>query len=154
VDRTGAARTNRERSNEMSRRVLIPVLLIAAAVCAGATRPVAVEVPFDFYLADEAMPAGKYMIEPMVTDGRVLLVANRNRVQHRAYVTTVPAEQNAGGRLEVVFHKYGDTYFLAKVRHGGIAAERALAKSKKEREMARSAGGAPETVILTLESTY
>jgi hypothetical protein len=142
-------------ATEMKRTVLISILftlLAATAVLAGATRQVAMEIPFDFTVAGQALPAGTYTIEPVVTDGRILLIANRNRTQHRMYVTTRPAEQNGGDRYEVVFHKYGEHYFLAKVRHGGIAAGREVTRSDRESEMAL--GGAPETVILSLESLH
>jgi hypothetical protein len=94
-------------------------------------------VPFDFRTGSEVMPAGKYDIQTL--SGNVLLL--RGTTQNRSQIlmamgstTTKPTEK---GRL--VFHRYGNKYFLHQIWSPGATNGFELPKSHAEKETIRAA---------------
>jgi len=75
------------------------------------------QVPFEFVVNGKTMPAGECIIEVDV-NGRTLL-SIRSAKQH-AYAFPITAESpNASQETALVFHQYGDRYFLAGVKREG-----------------------------------
>ena len=109
---------------------------------------VRVNIPFDFIVADKKLPAGEYSIgrAQQFSGDNVLAISSvdsgvksfllTNRVE-----TLVPKDK---GRL--VFHRYGDQYFLFQVWPPGASTGRALWKSHSEREIAQKAGDAAKRI--------
>jgi hypothetical protein len=70
------------------------------------------EVPFDFVSANRSIPAGQYSIEVWQAHVRIY-DANRHPVQ---MTLSNPRQSNRNEeKPRLVFHKYGDTYFLYQV---------------------------------------
>ncbi len=99
-------------------------------------------IPFDFMVGANTLPAGTYQVkctEPsnavvfQATDVKAALVA----MSIRSRSATIPVT----GKL--IFTRYGDTYFLAQIWRPGIALGNLLPKSKAEKEMAARIAGAP-----------
>ena len=75
------------------------------------------QVPFEFVANGKTMPAGECIIE-VVGDGRTLLSINGGKQQ--AYAFPITAESpNASKEAALVFHQYGERYFLAGVKREG-----------------------------------
>src|SRR5512138_429804 len=77
--------------------------------------PIKANIPFDFTVADKELPAGRYSIgraQPNAGDS-ILAISNSD---DRANSITMPAQifepQNA---TKLIFHRYGDQYFLYQV---------------------------------------
>jgi hypothetical protein len=100
---------------------------------------VSVNIPFEFTVADETLPAGDYYIyrtqqyssDNVLTistvDGRVLAVQLTNGVQ-----TLTPKKQGV-----LVFNRYGNKHFLSQVWIAGSNTGRAFLPSRSERELER-----------------
>ena len=147
--------------NTLTRIALVAVMAMSMTIgsAQGQTlsHSLTVNIPFDFFVADKKMPAGKYWIgrSPQHSDDTFLMISSLNdhvksfRLTSRVE-TLKPKE---GGTL--VFHRYGDQYFLSQVWQAGESSGRMLFKSRREREMeqkAREAAGATAKKVQALES--
>jgi hypothetical protein len=102
-----------------------------------------VNIPFAFGVQDQSLPAGQYLVFT-VTPERSIRIASANG-KHSAIVNTLPnyaKEPSSNSRL--VFHRYGNEYFLAEVWTAGQDVARKPLSSKKAMESA-SNGERPET---------
>jgi hypothetical protein len=106
------------------------------------TAPVMANVPFAFQVGDAQLPAGKYTIGQAAPG--VLWV--RDVAQHAAAnIQAVPAKPKAAREKGLlVFHKYGERYFLREVWKPGMANGAQIRKSRAERELMQAA--VPERV--------
>jgi len=113
--------------------------LLAAGSAIGQTRMVA-DIPFEFNVADRALPAGHYEVTQTASVLQVSSYESGSSAITRVIDTGVAGASNAGSHL--IFNKYGDKYFLDQVwtstglRHGAE-----VVKSKTEREMASANQG-------------
>jgi hypothetical protein len=141
----------RQEEEEMARQMvkgltmlalLLTLALAATVVTAEGQQRVRANVPFEFIVGDKTLPAGEYAVRAMGAASDVLAIqgtrANHNAI--RLTNPTVRAEKSAS----LVFHRYGDKFFLAQVWDGENGAGRQLLKSRQERsiekEQSRIAG--------------
>lgn len=119
---------------------LFSVLALVAAVgAARAQSPVniSVDVPFDFYVGDQLMPAGRYTVKRAVRDANRTLVVAGQKEGDRAAAATAPVAGRESRRSALVFHRYGDEYFLRSAWAAGDAEGREFRESKRERAARR-----------------
>jgi len=121
--------------------LVIMAALAAAAVpsTAGAADKVRAYIPFEFTVGNETLPAGNYQFENQNTP-QAMIVGSLDQ-QARVMVIARPAYAPAGTRVEsqVVFNKYGNRYFLAKVWNASSGLGAGLSKSRQERETSQKA---------------
>ena len=89
-------------------------------------------------VGEQTLPAGMYELRRLGDDPYLLLIQNvDDRREVAIFITTRVDEVNLIRQSALVFHQYGDVYFLAKItsRYEGIARE--LQPSKQERRMER-----------------
>ena len=119
---------------------LFSVLALVAAVgTARAQSPVniSVDVPFDFYVGDQLMPAGRYTVKRAVKDNdRTLVVAGEDE-DDRTAALTAPVGGRGSKQSALVFHRYGGEHFLRSAWTGGDAEGREFRESKRERAARR-----------------
>lgn len=99
---------------------------------------VRVSVPFDFIVGDQTFPAGDYVLESHGFYTQALVI---HSLDNRATTTvlSIPVRANsAQAATKLVFHRYGDRYFLAQVWRAGDIVGRELLKSKLYREVINS----------------
>lgn len=119
---------------------LMSLILALAGINASAQSRGAIEVqiPFDFVAGETRLPAGTYTVKRISRgDEKSLLVRSLDN-QLTALISTNAVEastEQAEARL--VFHKYGDQYFLSQVWNAGSLAGRELPQSKAERSVIR-----------------
>jgi hypothetical protein len=133
-----------------SARTLITIcLLFTAATLFAQTeskRLMKVNVPFSFAVEDHSLPAGEYTITT-VTPERSIRIASADG-KHSAVINTLPNyASEPSTKTCLVFHKYGDQYFLAQVWTAGQNVARNPLSSKKAMEIA-SSGVAPQTFTI------
>jgi hypothetical protein len=98
----------------------------------GQTGPgdLVVDVPFAFSAAGQKLPAGHYIVKQHT--GIIRIVGNNNQSVmvpiHAALRTQVE-----GSKL--VFHRYGDSYFLSSLWIAGSTSGKELYPSKAEHEL-------------------
>ena len=126
------------------------VLLVTVAAFGSWTERLAVEVPFDFYVGDRAMPAGTYVVDSTTANGSVLTFEHKTRAK-QVVVPTTPAERSTSGKSELVFNRLGDTYFLAKIWNQTSNTGRQLSVSGTEREMSKRMKVEPKQLALVIQ---
>jgi hypothetical protein len=121
---------------KLLRTVLYAALLLAASAAIAQTKQgdVVADIPFPFIAAHQMLPAGHYVVSPANADLGIHDAKNRG-----TFVPTHGAQRSANDNgCKLVFHRYGDTYFLSEVWLAGNANGRALFRSRAERELAES----------------
>ncbi len=118
----------------MKRITAIALLTIASFVTAGsalaADRGVEATVPFDFSVGSHLLPAGTYTIASP-SEG-VLEIRNSDR-QIVATTVALVAHDDAKGRGDLVFDRYGNKYFLSEVLCPSVAMNAKIPASKMEK---------------------
>ncbi len=119
------------------RYAVLPALLFLSAMAlkAGDFQPVAiVKVPFAFAAVEQQLPAGDYSVW-RVTDSWGGPLTIRNRHDGKAVmISGHPMSGNKkGAPPKLVFHRYGDRFFLAEVWSNGTTGFD-LPPSQQERE--------------------
>jgi hypothetical protein len=139
--KTGSQRSEKE--NSMKTQILaiagaVVLSTLMAAECRAQSRTLEAKVPFAFEVGDKTMPAGNYRIESMPTGAGSLQVIRSANGDVRVTLSTIaiPAK-NGNSEPELIFHRYGNHYFLAQIQTGDHHA-RELFESRPEKELARS----------------
>ena len=119
---------------------LASVLLLsgfAAGFSYAEPRVMVANIPFEFQVGKLTLPPGDYRVETQLTgSARIqwLRQVDTNRV---VILSTLPIESEVpNSDPMLIFHRYGQTYFLAEIWNGG-AEGRELPESKPEKELAR-----------------
>jgi len=131
--------------------VAVAALATAAPVQAQEVYLVA-RVPFDFAVGDANLPHDRYRLTRMAGHPEMLFVRGERA---GTFVRTNEARLPRGGATpSLVFHRYGDEYFLREVRWEG-AARFDLPRTKAERAAAerRADRGAAvmQTIVIVAE---
>lgn len=112
-------------------------LLLAASASIAQTKQgdVTADIPFPFVVAGQTLPAGHYIVSPASTDSLGIHDAHNRGT----FVPTQSAERSGSdNRCKLVFHRYGDTYFLSEVWVAGNPRGKTLFRSRAERDLAAS----------------
>jgi hypothetical protein len=118
--------------------VVVLVSIVAAGACRAQSRPLEVNVPFAFEVGSKTMPAGSYRVESMPTGGGSLEILRTTSSDVRLTIsTTTTALKSGTPDSALVFHRYGNRYFLVQIRTGDGHA-REVFPSQQEKELARS----------------
>ena len=130
-----------------SARTLITICLFftAATLFAQTTnqRLMKVNIPFAFGVEDHSLPAGEYLVFTVTPERSIRIVSTDGK--HSAIVNTLPNYASLPSEnSRLVFHRYGNEYFLAQVWTAGQTVARNPLSSKKAMEVA-STGERPET---------
>jgi hypothetical protein len=130
---------------------MLAVALTISVPFAQAQNGVKADVPFAFSLQDKAMPAGNYQIVWLSDQAFEVRNLDGGRGQLLLKQISVQASEAKSPRL--VFHQYGDRYFLSEIWDGqsSIGARVAESKLEKEVKMAGNHGNAPQTVIVAMK---
>lgn len=123
---------------------LLAMAIIAAGVSAQAQSlhyRLTADIPFDFSVSDQKLPAGKYWISrAQETGGDTVLQIKSTDGDSVATRFSIPIVTfNPKKRSELIFHRYGDQYFLSEVWPAGGGTGRAFIKTHSERELQRNA---------------
>lgn len=93
-------------------------------------------VPFDFIVSGKTLPAGNYEIRRINDSPEGLVIRNvTDKHDHVMFQTEAVEAMKIPRRSEIVFHRYGDTYFLSEVITGGEQTGRELVTSRAERRL-------------------
>jgi hypothetical protein len=116
--------------------MLVVVLALATAVAsanAQSANKVVADIPFEFSVGYKTMPAGEYIVQTVATAGDALMIrsADNKTSALRLSESTERLKNKTHARL--VFHRYGERYFLAEVWNGANNFGRQLLKSQEER---------------------
>jgi hypothetical protein len=122
--------------------VVALVALLAGASSAQSPRLVmTVDVPFGFVVGNTALPAGEYAVYAGYWPARVIRIQNVNTKQNMFSVAIPSRNKGMAQASELVFHRYGDNFFLRKLTLSGYDDSTTVPESKLERELELAAAG-------------
>lgn len=142
------------RIQTLTRVILLSVVGVMTFVSAHAqsgTQFVAT-IPFDFYAGDKLLPAGQYQVARSTQSSNDALVLRRTDGRAGTFVLTKTSQANERQEYaKLVFHRYGDEYFLSEIWTSGRSAGRELPIPRRERSLARDSvgqGARPQNVTI------
>jgi len=96
-------------------------------------------IPFDFTVLDKKLPAGKYKIgRAQNSNGDLVIqIVSADGSENVSRLTFPVLTDDPVKQGVLVFHQYGDEYFLYEIWPAGGHTGRALPKSRSERELER-----------------
>ena len=124
--------------------------LLLMAACANAqTLNVKAKVPFDFVVGGKALPAGDYSIQSIPTGNSHALVIRKENAGG-GMVLLGNSAQSASPSLDtrLVFHRYGETYFLSQIWTAGNSSGREFQVTGREVEMASNTERSADVIVL------
>ena len=118
--------------------------LTVAATPAQAQVLMKVDVPFDFSAGYGVLSAGSYEVSRTSNEAALLLSSGRRGVELMLPLTI--EQRNSFEIPELVFHRYGNEYFLAEIWTSSDGTVRTLAVHPRERQLAKA--GSPLQVAV------
>jgi hypothetical protein len=139
-----STRPERQEEKKMKRQIakvlmmaltVVGLALASAAVANGQSgKQLTAQIPFDFIVAEKTLRSGQYEVRSASSAGEVLAIREANgkeRVMRLTFESGSKPGRDMNAKL--VFHRYGNTYFLSQVWMAGKSTGRELAKTRQER---------------------
>ena len=120
---------------------LLSLLLMAGSAIAQTVR-VHGNIPFNFSAGGKTLPAGAYDVGTLNNgDGKMLLLQARDGNAHMIVSSNAAIATKCPEKSVLVFNRYGGQYFLSEIWVAGETSGRHLAKSSREKELAKELAG-------------
>ena len=114
---------------------LLLTLALTTAVVANAqstANKIVASVPFEFSVGYKALPAGEYTVRSIASANNGLLIQSSDGKTSALRLSEATRRIKDRPRAHLVFHKYGERYFLAEVWNGIDNTGRQLLRSREE----------------------
>ena len=126
-------------------------LATAATSNAQTSNRIVADIPFEFTVGAQSLPSGQYAVRAANSQGNALIVQSNDAKSSAMELTNSIRPNKANTQARLVFHRYGERYFLAEVWSGSDSTGRQLMKSRQERAIERElasklAQGSYETI--------
>ena len=115
---------------------LVSMFTLFAAVASANAQliyPVRAKIPFDFSVGDNKLQSGEYIFSRLSPESKIMLVrsadANTSVFQPTFGIQVLTSKNES----KLVFHRYGDLYFLEQIWTGGQQAGTLVPESRSER---------------------
>ena len=119
---------------QLLRMVCVLALVLVGGACAQ-TISMKTDIPFDFIVNGGTLPAGQYVVESFGASSSPVLLVHNVKFGQAEVVPSNPTESlEASEKTKLVFHRYGNQYFLAQIWIAGQRFGRELPNSKREAE--------------------
>ena len=119
---------------------LIVTLALATAVISAnaqsANNKVVANVPFEFSVGYKSMPAGEYSVQTIASASDGLMIQSTDGKISALRLSDATETSKDKPKARLVFHRYGERYFLAEVWNGADNTGRQLRQSQEERAAA------------------
>jgi hypothetical protein len=123
--------------------VVFAVAVLALPLCAQVTT-LRADIPFEFVAGTTMIAPGQYAISSQTGSAHVRLEGSKSYS-----VLSSPADPYAGSQeAKLVFHRYGDQYFLARISTASAGRDFAMSRTERELKKTASAAGRHETEVL------
>ena len=125
------------------------VLLTFSAALGQSDRQTIIYIPFNFTAGEKQFPAGKYVFERIWKNSDSVWVVRRKDNVGKAMLLTRPVRANeTQEETRLVFHQYGDLYFLSEIWTAGDATGREIQTSKSEKAIGKALAEKRQTHVL------
>ena len=130
--------------------ITMALLAASAAMAQGHPGDVLVNVPFTFVVGSHHMQPGRYVV--MTAADGALRIYDTEVSDNQLLLAVHSIQSNTPNDAKLVFHRYGDSYFLAEVWNGNNDIGKELPKSKAEKEIlsGRLNGPRPKAEVAVL----
>jgi len=118
----------------MFTKLLLTLAAGLAVTTLASAEKVEANIPFEFSVGKAVLPPGTYEFDTNVAPG-VLRVRSADWQKAVMIITHGVAERKGSEARKIVFHRYGETYFLSKVLYG-VGIGRGLQETPREKELA------------------
>jgi hypothetical protein len=127
---------------------LVLALTIGASKAkAQITDTLEVNIPFQFHAGDTKLPAGEYRIHMLEnSDLAVMEIVSADGSTSALFEVRESEANSAPAKNELIFNKYGNRYFLAKLYEEGNASGSQVAESRYEKAISKEGVAAQEHV--------
>jgi hypothetical protein len=126
-------------------------LLLATASAYAQTGLVKASIPFSFIVEKTMLPPGNYSLHGLSAgNGRVMTIQSADRKFTKMVLPNSCESKDVANTTRLVFHRYGDQYFLAEVWMEGKDLGQQVARSRFEQEVAMSQPPMNVVVVATL----
>ena len=136
-------------------QVSMSILIVTAAISLAAPSvQVTANIPFEFVVGTQTMPAGEYTVSSGSVPGSqgndvLLIESTGGGARYFALALRVQTEDgNYPQTTKLMFRRYGNQYFLSQVWTADSPVGREFPESRTERELTKSAAVKPQTVIV------
>ena len=100
-------------------------------------------IPFQFHAGNAKFPAGKYVIRMMDDSGLTIMEISSEDGSTSALLQVQATEANSvPAKSELIFNKYGNRYFLAKLFDEGNSSGNQVVESRYEKRVSQEAAEA------------
>ncbi len=115
--------------------LVVGLALATAVVSANAqsANKVVADIPFEFSVGYKTLPAGEYSVRSIVSAGDALMIQSADTKVTALRPSEATAQIKNNNHARMIFHRYGERYFLAEVWNGVGSTGRQLLKSQEER---------------------
>jgi hypothetical protein len=121
------------------------VAVLALPLCAQVTT-VRVDIPFGFVVGTTTVAPGQYAISSQAGLTQVQLVGSKSYS-----VLSSPADPYAGSQdAKLVFHRYGDQYFLARISTASEGRDFAMSRTERELKKTVAAVGQQTEILVAM----
>lgn len=124
--------------------LFVPIIAVAQM---KPTERVITQVPFKFIVGSVAMPAGEYTVQVADQKNSVLMIGN-NDGKRWIYAKALPDQGTKAQGAALVFHRYGNQYFLAELKVEDCRTVYTFAPTKLEKELSAQNASATEEILL------
>ncbi len=126
----------------------LTMLPLLASAQLSSSQKIVAQVPFGFVVGSKVVPSGEWIVQRASMDTKILLIRNtEGAVGMFSNISLVEAKK-APGDCTLVFHKYGNQYFLSGVCIAGTPIGYRLPESKAEAETRAQNVPATEEILL------
>jgi hypothetical protein len=113
------------------------LLLAVSAAQAQETR-VKANIPFDFVVQNQVLPAGEYLVTSEGPTNQAIVIRSDDSKTAILSLTNSCSSSKPSDRTKLVFHRLANRYFLSQVWVEGNSSGRQVPHSKAEIEMAKN----------------
>ena len=144
----------------MKMRIFICALMLGGLVSLTARqalaqdRVVTADIPFEFTVCKEQLPAGQYRIEPFSRSNPSIVVF-RSQDNHSVEIVCTRDVQGTrlSGKGKLIFNRYGFQYFLSEVWFPGELTGNEVLKSEREEALLRESAPRKKREKVTIKVT-
>jgi hypothetical protein len=135
-----------------SAKLMVALMITVVPMLASAqlknTDKIVAKVPFQFIVANQPVPAGQWSVQVATSDDRTVSIRSGDaKVNVFANISETEASMAATAPA-LVFHKYGDRYFLWGMKIEGTRTMYRLPESKAEMELRAQNAPMSEQILL------
>jgi len=122
-------------------------LLLVASAAQAQTNAVKADIPFDFVVANQRMPAGEYVVSSPSFGSPAILIRSDDGKATAVTIANPRVSANPSDKTKLVFRHLAGQYFLSQIWTEGNSSGLELPKSKTELHLAKNSDKSGEVVL-------